>query len=200
VGVFEGREIARSLREQGSPLFPGTVPTGFPWDQLVVVVVASVAVGAGLMVLARLVHLGIKALEHLRSLDQREGAAVAAETEPGGEASAQGIIRRIVTLPAVFPPLRPFSKVVGVLGWVILALAVVSVLLGISLPEMVVLHASWPHWASVSGLGLVKALAWGLGMLGLSQGLLWADEAVAHLRRLGASRDEGEQPTEGRPT
>jgi hypothetical protein len=197
--VLGGREISKSLREQGSRLFTGTIHTGFPWDRLVLVVVASVAVGAGLMVLARLIHLGIAALEHLRSLDQSERAAVATETEAGGETS-EGRCGRMVRLPGVFPPLRLLSKVVGVLGRAILALAVLSVLLKISLPGMVVLRYSWPYRMSVGALGLIKALAWGLGMLGLSQGLLWADEAVAHLRRLGAPRDEGGQPTEGRPT
>lgn len=177
-----------------SVLRPGS-PRVFPWADFASGLVEGLAVGLCFMVLAQLACLAIRVIEHLRSVDQeRAGPPQPRDREglhdAGGAASA----------PLVGSQLsRGISRLALVLGWVMIGSAVGAVALQLAYPHLVPgTEVPYTYWFSRGGaLALMVWFAWATVMLLLSQGILWVEEAVAHLRGLAQWEEDAEGPSGG---
>lgn len=172
----------------------------FPWDWLTLGILKNVAIGAALLVLAQFVLLGIRALEHLRSVDEGEEPEAQPEPEPEAEETeempAETLGQRILNLPGRFPSAQFLAKGALVLGLATIGLTAIitpSILRFARVRGLPGIGAG--YIISTFGRTLTVGLAAGVGLLLLSETVFWAQEAVGHLKNLAEAEydeDEGE--------
>jgi len=159
------------------------------WERPTKDILVAVGFGMGLLALAQLIRLAIKGWEHLRSLDEAAQGQTPTPTEAGQQTS---------DLPKESPRVHVLSRAMLILGCI-------GIVLLVAFPLDFMASGSIIHvWslgfrgillrAPVLGMGFVRGLAYALALIALSQVLLWAKEAVRHLKGLAdLERQAGEE-------